>query len=307
MSKRIVSLSATATELIGEIGLQGSIIGRSHECDVPDSVLNMPICTEPRKGRYGLRLGMEQDARSIVREALSIHKIIPEVLAQLKPDVIVTESLAKEYGVSDEVLQQAATAICGSKAEIINIQATNLQEIATAIQQLGDKLNASGKGRELANRFQKVMTDAQSHLEKHTTKPKVLCLQWLHPLVAAGNWMPALVEMAGGENLISKAGEASKMTTWDQIIALDPEKIILMPAGEDMEKVGDELQWLNKTNEFRTLTAFKSKQVFTVDANHYFNRPTPKLADSLSALAELIHLPKPSKRKFFGTIWSEFF
>jgi iron complex transport system substrate-binding protein len=307
MAKRIVSLASSATELIGEMGLGISVVGRSHECDTPENMRALPVCTDPRPIRYGMPAPLNKaDTRQIVREALSSHRVIPEMLAQLKPEIIVTEPVYKNYGLTIEELQAAVQKIIGSSVEIVFLECGNLNEISSSITKLGEKLGAA-KSRETAEKIQQRLAAIQSQIKPPANKPTVVALQWLKPPVAAGYWIPTLIEQAGGQNLISKAGMPPRPTSWDEIIRYNPDMLLLMPTGFSIEKISTELIWLSKLNEFRTLSAFKNKQIFVVDGNLYFNRPTARLADSLGALSEIFNMPKAAKRKYFGTVWVEFF
>ena len=285
---RIVSTIASATEMVCALGMESHLVGRSHECDFPETVSKLPICTEPKIDVEGSSYAIDERIKAVLQEALSVYRVDAEKLRQLRPDVILTQTQCEVCAVSQKDVENAVCDWLDSRPQIVCLSTEDLNGLWRDIRSVASTLDVVEKGEELIHQSQSKMrsiTEKASGLKKSS----VACIEWIDPLMAAGNWMPELVEMAGGVNLFGEAGKHAPWMTWEQLIERDPEIILMMPCGFDMERTQGEMSTLTQKTEWRDLRAVKNDQVYLTDGNQYFNRPGPRLVESLEILAEIFH------------------
>ncbi len=290
---RIVSLIASSTEIVHALGMGEYMVGRSHECDYPASIKHLPVCTGPKFQTDGSSYEIDQRVKAIVQESLSVYKVYAEVLEELKPSHIITQAQCEVCAVSLKDVEDAACHLISSQPKIVSLQPDCLEDIWTDIRKVGDALNISGRAEDVINGLKQriediktTSTDAVSHAKK---KPTVAVIEWIEPLMAAGNWMPELVELAGGENLFGVAGKHSPWMKWDEVVDKDPDVIIVTPCGFDNARTLQEMHLIANQPGYSNLKAVKSNRVYVADGNQYFNRPGPRVVESLEMMAEIIH------------------
>ena len=304
MNLRIVSLLPSATEIIDSLGLTDFLVGRSHECDYPPVVKDIPVCTEARLNSDKKSGEIDADVRSLVREALSIYKLKLEVLQQLKPTHIITQDQCDVCAVNLPEVEKAIAQLTDSQPQVISLQPDRLQEVWDDIQKTAKVLGVEAKPTldRLNGRL-----DAISERVRvaKVPKPTVVALEWTEPLMLGANWIPELIEIAGGEPLLSMKGENSPYLFWESLIDVDPETIVIMPCGFDLERTAKESKILTKYAAWKALKAVKNGRVFITDGNAYFNRPGPRLVDSAEILAEIFH-PELFDFGYRGKSWRRF-
>jgi iron complex transport system substrate-binding protein len=286
---RVVSLIASATEIVCALGFKGDLVGRSHECDFPESVKCLPVCTEPKFNVEGSSYDIDQRVKAVLREALSVYRVHADVLKQLSPDVIVTQAQCEVCAVSLRDVEQAVCNWTGSRPRIVSLEPNALADVWDDIHQVADALGAPERGADLIGRSQRRMGEITGRAHSLSGRPTIACIEWIEPLMAAGNWMPELVEMAGGANLFGEAGKHSPWMTWEQLCAADPEVILVMPCGFDIARSRQDMPVLIRRPEWPGLRAMRDGRVYLADGNQFFNRPGPRLVESLEILAELLH------------------
>lgn len=286
---RIISLIASSTEIVAALGFEEQLVGRSHECDYPSWVKNLPICTEPKFNPTGSSLEIDRRVKDILREALSVYRVDSEKLEQLQPDVIITQSQCEVCAVSLKDVEQAVCELVSSKPKIVSLEPNALVDVSADIRRVADALGAPERGEALVTTLEQRMRTIAAQARRLPEQPSVACIEWIEPLMTAGNWMPELVEMAGGANLFGQAGKHSPWLTWEELRAADPEVIVILPCGYDIKKTREEMSALTQKPEWPQLSAVKSGRVYVTDGNQFFNRPGPRLADSLEILAEIFH------------------
>jgi iron complex transport system substrate-binding protein len=286
---RIVSLIASATEIVCALGFEYQIVGRSHECDYPSSVQRLPICTQPKFDPDGTSYEIDQRVKAIVQEGLSVYRVDGAKLRDLEPDVIVTQSHCEVCAVSLRDVERAVCAWLQTCPQLVSLAPNGLADVWTSIEQVADALKVPERGAEVIQRLQARMQGIAEQTRGLTRRPTVACIEWIDPLMAAGNWMPEMVEMAGGVNRFGIAGTHSPWMTWEQLCAADPEVLIMMPCGFDIARTRRDLPLLANKSEWPHLQAVRGGRVFLADGNQYFNRPGPRLVESLEILAELLH------------------
>lgn len=289
---RIVSLIASATEIVHALGLGDKVVGRSHECDYPDSVKNLPVCTSPKFNTDGASYQIDDRVRAILQESLSVYRVDSDILAKLQPSHIITQSQCEVCAVSLKDIEESACELMPSQPEVISLEPNSLDDIYHDIDRVGTALGARSKAEELKAHIKngiKEIADKCAEQEKH---PTVALIEWIDPLMAGGNWMPELVELAGGKNLFGEAGEHSKVMSWKEVPEANPDVIIVAPCGFDLKKTLEDMPLLKEKQGWNNLKAVRNKRVYIVDGNQYFNRPGPRVLESLQIMAEILHPDK---------------
>ena len=286
-SPRIVTLLPSATEIVCALGFQGQLVGRSHECDFPRSVERIPALTEPKFNPEGTSAQIDERVKKIVGDALSVYRVDPARLRELRPDVIVTQSQCEVCAVSERDVEAAVAEWLGARPQIVSLAPYGLDDIFNDMQRVADALGAHTRGTELVERLRARLAQIADKARGASERPTVAMIEWIDPLMAAGNWMPTLVEMAGGVNLFGKAGEHSPWMKFEELAAKDPDVILIAPCGFDMDRAAQDLPALTKRSQWNTLKAVRTQRVFMADGNQYFNRPGPRIAESLEILAEI--------------------
>jgi iron complex transport system substrate-binding protein len=286
---RIVSLIASSTEIVCALGFEPSLVGRSHECDYPASIKKLPVCTESKVGLHGTSYDIDQQVRALVQEALSVYRVDGDVLRELKPDLIVTQDQCEVCAVSLPDVEEALEDWLGARPIVISLAAEDLAGVWADIGRVAEALEAPERGEALIDALKSRMEDISERARDLPKRPSVACIEWIEPLMAAGNWMPELVEMAGGENLFGEAGRHSPWMTWEELREKDPEVVVVLPCGFNIERTRAEMGGLISLAGWSDLKAVQGGRVYLADGNQYFNRPGPRLAESLEILAELFH------------------
>jgi iron complex transport system substrate-binding protein len=286
---RIVSLIPSATEIVANLGLSKYIVGRSHECDYPPEITNLPVCTEARLDSNASSGLIDKEVNSILQSALSIYKIKTDVLEKLQPTHILTQDQCDVCAVSLPDVEKAVSQLTQSSPQIISLHPNTLADVWADITRVGQIFGVdSVKILENLEARVKICTSKIQGLSV-TEMPTVSCIEWTDPLMSAGNWIPELVNLAGGQNSFSCAGKPSAHLDWETLVATNPDVIIFMPCGFDLQRTQKEAKLLTQRPDWEELHAVKAGRVYVTDGNAYFNRPGPRLADSVEILAEILH------------------
>ena len=272
---RICSLLPSATEIIGALGLSGDLVGVSAECDWPPEVRGLPVVTGARIETSALS-SAEIDAA--VREALvdarSLYAIDDALLDELAPDVIVTQDLCAVCAVSSDDV----TKLCAVEAEIVSLDPRTVGEVEESVLELARRLGVAAKGADVAAGMERELGRVHS-LVADCLQRRVFVAEWLEPPFAAGHWVPEMVELAGGVEVLGRAGEASFATTWDEALGCGPELVVLAPCGFDAERAAREADVVPEL----------PCRVVAVDANARFSRPAPRIVEGVAQLAFFLH------------------
>ncbi|MGB7413431.1 MAG: cobalamin-binding protein [Thermosynechococcaceae cyanobacterium] len=293
---RIVSLIPSATEIVAALGLADCLVGRSHECDYPPSVRSLSVCTAANLDPQGTSREIHDRVEDLLQAALSIYRIDLEQLEQLRPTHIITQAQCDVCAVSLPDVEVAAAQLTHSSPKVISLQPRVLADVWQDIRQVATALNADAMPVLSALQARLKICQSRSYAER----PTVACIEWTDPLMAAGNWVPELVEIAGGENLLGQTGEHSPWLDWDTLVAANPDVMVLMPCGFNLEQTREAAQTLTHDPRWQKLSAVQQQRVFITDGNQYFNRPGPRLVDSAELLAEIFHPDSASLYKGAG-------
>ncbi len=294
---RVVSLIASSTEIVCALGFEDRLVGRSHECDFPESVKRLPLLTEAKLDTGAPSSEIDQRVKAILQEGLSVYRVDAARLRELAPDLIITQTQCQVCAVSLHDVEDALREWLGAKPgngsapTIVSLEPNALADVWADIRRVAVALGAPERGETLVLDLQRRMAAIAEKTRALPDKPTVACVEWIDPLMAAGNWMPELVEMAGGVNLFGEAGRHSPWMTWDELRAAGPDVIVVLPCGFDIPRTRAEMPALAGKPGWAELQAVRNGRVYLADGNQYFNRPGPRLAESLEILAELFHPP----------------
>jgi iron complex transport system substrate-binding protein len=299
---RTVSLIASATEIVCALGFRESLVGRSHECDFPDDVRSLPACTEPRFDTQVPSGAIDRGVKNLLWKALSVYGVDAARLRELRPDLIVTQSQCEVCAVSLRDVEHAVGDWTGARPRIVSLRPNALADVLDDIARVAEALGAPERGAALVGRLRDRLELIAAAALRLPSRPRVACVEWIEPLMAAGNWMPELVEMAGGDNLFGEAGRHSPWMRWEDLRDADPDVILVLPCGFDIARTRAEMPALTGRPGWADLAAVRAGRVVLADGNQYFNRPGPRLAESLEILAEILH-PETFRFGHEGTGW----
>lgn len=286
---KIVSLLPSATEIVAALGLTESIVGRSHECDYPPEIAALPVCTQARLNSQEPSNQIHDKVNEILQSALSIYEIKTDILQQLAPTHILTQDQCEVCAVSLKDVEQAVATLTHNQPKIISLQPNLLADLWSDFERVADELGV--ESRRLVEDSKARVKICQQKTEKLSPmeRPSVACIEWTDPLMIAANWVPELVTFAGGQPLFATSGQNAPKLDWATLVATNPDVIIFMPCGFDLERTRTESRSLSDRQEWQNLKAVNSGRVYITDGNSYFNRPGPRLVDSVEILAEILH------------------
>jgi len=304
MSK-IVSLLPAATEIVYALGQGHNLVGRSHECDFPETVKELPICSEANFPDNLSSLEIDNKVKEILADALSVYTVKREVIKQLSPDVVITQAQCEVCAVSLKEVEEALENYLDKQTQIISLQPNSLDDIYDNITEIAAVLNVGDAGNTLVEELQERVDIIRHKLKYVEARPTVACIEWLEPLMVSGNWVPELVSIAGGKTILAEAGKHSPFVSWEAIQQQNPEVIILMPCGFSIERSMKEINLMLGLPGFADIQAVKNNRLYIADGNQYFNRLGPRIVDSIEILAEIIH-PKLFSFGYEDNGWIKF-
>jgi iron complex transport system substrate-binding protein len=286
---RIISLIASATEIVAALGFEEQLVGRSHECDYPPSVVRLPACSAPRIDVHGTSRQIDDRVKDVLRSALSVYTVHTDVLDRLAPTHIITQTQCEVCAVSLKDVERAVCDMVASRPQVVSLAPMCLADVWSDIRRVASALDAAARGEELVASLRRRLEAVSASVSSLEERPSIACIEWIDPLMCAGNWVPELVEIAGGRDVLGTAGKHSPYITWDDLRRADPEVIAVMPCGFDIPRTQSEMHVLTERREWRSLRAVRERRVYLTDGNQYFNRPGPRLVESAEILAELLH------------------
>lgn len=283
---RIVSLLPSATEILYAIGAGDELAGVTHECDFPTAALRLPKLTSSALPQAGSAGEIDRHVRRSLHAGSSLYHLDAELLERLAPDLIVTQELCAVCAVSYEIVARAAKRLRGDP-RIVSLEPSSLEDVVATIGFLGDLTGH----REAAGEAAAAMRDGFELLRRsteRTVRPRVLVLEWTDPPMSGGHWTPELVECAGAIPIMAHPHANSQTLAWDAVAQADPDAVIVVPCGFDLERTREATAELDEVPQWRQLRARREGRVFLMDGNAYVNRPGPRLLDSARIMAELL-------------------
>lgn len=271
---RICSLLPSATEIVGALGLADSLVGVSEECDWPAEVRGLPVVSAARVDTTALSsLDIDLAVREALADGRSLYTIDADLLEELEPDLILTQDLCAVCAVPSGQVEELRSV----DAETISLDPNTLAEIESCVLALARRLGVDERGREVVAQMEEKIQTVRASLEGAPRRP-VFVAEWLDPVFAAGHWVPEMVAIAGGVDLLGRPGGPSYPVSWEAVVEREPELVVVAPCGFDHERAARE-----------AALPELGCRVVAVDANSYFARPAPRVADGVAQLAFLIH------------------
>ncbi len=302
--KRVVSLIASATEIVAALGRQGWLVGRSHECDHPPEVRVLPACSVPGLKTDAPSGEIDRTVKRLLEQGLAIYEVDAEQLRALRPDVILTQDQCEVCAVSLKDLERAACDWLDGSVEVVSLRTDCLRDLWRDIGRVAEVLDCPGEGKRLVTHIREGMAAIMAKT-RPLSKPRVASVEWIEPLMASGNWMPELIELAGGVNLFGETGRHSPWMTWEELCRADPEVLLVSPCGFKLAQTEAEMHQLTSNEGWPELKAVRAGRVYLADGNAYFHRPGPRLLDSLEMLSEILH-PEAYGRQYPDTAWKRY-
>ena len=281
---KIVSLIPSATEIISALNLCKNLVGVSHECDYPKEILKLPKLTTSRIKTEQTSLKIDYEIKEILEQSLSVYEVKSDLLKKLDPDVIITQSQCNVCAVSLKDVEKCLNKFVERKPLLIDLKPNTFEEVLKDINLVGKKLNKKEESYFLVKNMKNGINKIKAKTLNSEIK-NVLCIEWIEPIMTAGNWIPQLVKFAGGKSIFAKSGENSNFIKIENINFEEVDIVIFMPCGFDIKRSKEEI--LKANIDFTSI--LKDKKIFIVDGNKYFNRPGPDLLESTKILAEIIH------------------
>jgi iron complex transport system substrate-binding protein len=303
--RKIVSLLPAATEIICALGLEHQLVGRSHECDYPASISNLPVCSSAKFLPGSDSAEIDRQVKEILSESLSIYTIDRDLIKSLAPDVIITQAQCEVCAVSLKDVELALSDLLDKECQIISLQPNGLDDVYRDIRMIADQLGVEKAGDELLELSEERINIIRHKLKFITEKPQVACIEWLSPLMIAGNWTPEIIEIGGGLPILTEAGKHSSYIDFQDIITADPDIILIMPCGFSIQRTLQEIGLLLDTPGWTDLKAIRTQRVYIADGNQYFNRSGPRMTESIEIMAEIIN-PKQFIFGYEGNGWLHF-
>jgi iron complex transport system substrate-binding protein len=289
---RIVSLISAATEMLYTLGLWDQVVGVSHECDWPPECRQLPRVTRSRVNSSAASAAIDAEVTQLMSAGEALYEIDLEKLADLHPDLILTQSQCDVCAVKyDDVVCAVRQSSQLAGAQVVDLNPRSLGEVFGDMQRIGAAAgivdDANNVAAKLTQRVAGIRSATASIVQ--ADRPRVAIIEWLEPIMLAGNWVPELVEIAGGECDLTKGGLHSRYHDWNEIIRFDPQVIVICPCGFDRPRARLESKSLAERPGWKTISAVRNRRVCVVDGNACFNRPGPRLVESTELLAALLH------------------
>ncbi|MDH3493627.1 MAG: cobalamin-binding protein [Acidobacteriota bacterium] len=287
--KNIVSLLPSATEIVCALGLEERLVGVTHECDFPEDIGSRPHVTSSHISHVAMTSKeIDHEVRSQLDGHGSIYGLDEDLLRSLDPDLILTQELCDVCAVNYETVAAAAK-IHAADAAIVSLEPTTIGEILENIETVGNVCGVPERARNLTSVLKRRIEAIRKQSSGTQTRPRVMMLEWLEPPFAPGHWVPEQVEIAGGECLLGESGMKSVTTTFEEICESNPEIVVLIPCGYYIDDILGQLDQTVFPEILRDIDAFKTGNLWAVDAAAYFSRPGPRVVDGAEILAKVLH------------------
>ncbi len=285
----IVSLIASATEIVCELGLRDQLVGISHECDYPPDIKGLPVLSSPKVDPELAGSEIDRQVREIVRDGLSVYNVKVEELERLEPDLIVTQDHCEVCAVSLQDVEDALCKITLRDTQVCSLHPGNLAEVREDFRKVANAAGVSERGEELCGRFTQRLHRLEARTAQFDRRPRVALLEWMDPPMIAGGWMPELARIAGAEPVLVDSPRKFATVGWDDVVQADPDLVVILPCGFTKERTLHELERPVLLESLYQIPAVARGDCFAADGNAYFNRPGPRIADSAEILAGVVH------------------
>jgi iron complex transport system substrate-binding protein len=286
---RIVSLLPSATEMVCALGMRDSLVGVSHECDFPADVVGLPVMTRTTLRKLPRSADIDRDVRALVRDVLAVYELELDRLREAAPDVIVTQDLCDVCAVSYDDVCAAARELANPDLRIVNLHPKRLADIRDDLARVADAIGRTDAARAVLLEMDERIDAVRDRAAAQDTRPRVLTIEWLDPVMIGGTWMPELVAIAGGVPLVTSPGDHAPTLDAAALRELAPDVVVVKPCGFRLERTVAELDVLRSVLADARWPATRTGDVWLADGNAFFNRPGPRIVDSLEILAACTH------------------
>jgi len=283
---RIVSLLPSATEIVCALGLTDSLVGISHDCDYPPEVRARPVLSEAIVTSDLPSGAIDARIRDHLHRGRSVYHLDEAQLARLRPELILTQELCQVCAPSYTLVKQAAK-VLDAATRIMSLEPRGLRDILDNVLLVGDLTGTSRQARTIVDHLQERI-DAVQRAVAGASPLRVICIEWLEPIFVGGHWVPEMVEIAGGRDVLGRAGEPSCVVDWEQVVEAQPDVVVLMPCGFDLPRARRQVNLLTARPGWDDLPAVRTGRVYLTDASAYFNRPGPRIVVGLEILATIL-------------------
>ncbi|MBC8284788.1 MAG: cobalamin-binding protein [Nitrospinae bacterium] len=281
---KLVTLLPSATEIIARLGLEKNLVGVSHECDFPKKVESLPKLTSSSINTKSSSANIHQSVMEVMKSAVSVYDLDIELLKSLQPDFIITQDLCDVCAVSFAQVEQACKEVLDTDARIISLKPNMLGDIWDDIQNVADQLSVPEQGHKFREEVEERINSVKSR-RGNGPRPKVLTIEWLDPIYVGGMWLPEMIDIVGGEVCFAEKGQHAPVVSREDLAKIEPDVVLVKPCGYKLDQTLKELDLLKKQlPEWE-----KPPRVYLVDGNSYFNRPGPRILDSLEILSYCTH------------------
>jgi iron complex transport system substrate-binding protein len=294
---RLVSLLPSATEILVKLGLEKNLVGVSHECDYPETVQSLPRLTSTRANPSLDSVGIHNSVLEVMKNAVSVYDLDVELLKSLKPDFIVTQDLCDVCAVSFSQVEEACRELLDCK--IISLRPKKLGDVWSDVLRTAETLDVKQKGHQFQEEVDERVQAVRDRLvDWGNERPKILTIEWIDPIYVGGMWLPEMIHIAGGQVCIAESGQPAPIVSREDLAKIDPDVVVVKPCGYKLDQALKEVDLLKK----QIPTWSNPPRVYLVDGNAYFNRPGPRILDSLEILAHCTH---PDLFPEFGEQYAE--
>ena len=277
---KLVSLLPSATEIIARLGLEKNLVGVSHECDFPQTVQSLPKLTSSIINTSLSSVKINESVLEVMKSAISVYNLDVELLKSLQPDFIITQDLCDVCAVSFDQVEQACQEVLDTDARIISLKPKLLDDIWDDIQNVADHLSVTDQGHKFREEANERIDSVKSRLQKRN-RPKILTIEWIDPIYIGGMWLPEMIDIVGGEVCFAESGKKAPVVSREDLGKIEPDVVVVKPCGYKLDQTLKEIDLLKQQMPVWE----KPPRIYLVDGNSYFNRPGPRILDSLEILA----------------------
>jgi iron complex transport system substrate-binding protein len=302
-ASRVVSLLPSATEILFAIGAGDRIVGVTHECDHPDAARSLPRVTSSVLATEGVAPGdIDRHIHAARHAGSSIYHLDEAELERLKPDLIVTQELCDVCAVAYSEVRRAVRRLPGD-VPVLSLEPRSVEEICASMEEVGAATGCGDGATAIADAMRRRVAEIAA-LAPLEPRPRVVCIEWTDPLMVGGHWVPEMVRLAGGVDVLGVEREPSRYVSWDEVVYAHPDVMMLMPCGYDLPRTLELVPEIASRPGFADLECARAGRVAAVDGSAYFSRPGPRIARGLEILAAAIHA-EPGDPAPEGAYWNQ--
>ena len=284
----ICSLLPGATEIVATLGLADHLVGISHECDFPAAIRHVPVMVESTVGNGSAgSAAIDRQVKNLVSSGQRLYRLNEQAFLSAHPTVILTQDLCHVCAVTPDQLHRVLQSLPAAP-QILTLNPTSLGDVVNDVERIGAVLGEEAKGHAFAQWLHQRIAAVRKNSLTTKQRPKVLCLEWLDPFYIGGHWIPEMITLAGGQDVLGQAQQPSREISWDDVHAATPDIVVLMPCGFSVERTIAELRALCAKHMEWSQAMTQWPNTYVVDAGSYFSRPGPRLVDGLELLADIV-------------------